>query len=331
MAQIKNINEYIVTFLQGMEGHDIADVIQEWEGQANQTEFSKLIKKVQPKTTKEKKVKDRNKPKRGKSSYLFFCDDERAKIKEEGVITETKEVTRELGARWKALNASNKKKDMDLVASYVKKAGEAKEKYEEEMKSYEPPSDEELVKTSGKKQKKVKDPNEPKRPKNAFLFFCDEFRASTKAEMDAAGEDAKGAAVTSRLGEKWRVMAESDDKKTKKKYESFVKLAADAKAEYEAAKAEYEVNKGDVPVSEDEVDVDKPKTKKGKASVKKSSSGKDVKKKRGVDAFMKVKRPEVKEANPNMKAQEITKELARMWKELSDEEKAEWKQVAESE
>jgi hypothetical protein len=45
--------------------------------------------------------------------------------------------------------------------------------------------------------------------------------------------------------------------------------------------------------------------------------------------FFTVKRPEVAEANPDMKAKEIMKLVGEMWSELSDEEKEEWKAKAE--
>jgi hypothetical protein len=41
----------------------------------------------------------------------------------------------------------------------------------------------------------------------------------------------------------------------------------------------------------------------------------------GYTYFCQITRESVKEDNPEMKATEVTKELARLWKELSDEDK----------
>ena len=46
--------------------------------------------------------------------------------------------------------------------------------------------------------------------------------------------------------------------------------------------------------------------------------------------FCQEHRAQVKEENPEMKATDVTKELANMWKSLDEEEKAEWKESAEA-
>ena len=72
-------------------------------------------------------------------------------------------------------------------------------------------------------------------------------------------------------------------------------------------------------------DEEKPEPKKGKgASEDKPQSSKKV---NGYTHFCSANRTSVKEDNPEMSATEITKELARQWKELDEDEQNEWKQA----
>ena len=57
-----------------------------------------------------------------------------------------------------------------------------------------------------------------------------------------------------------------------------------------------------------------------------SEAPKKSKKKSGWIMFCKTKREHLKEDHPDMNAAEITKELSKMWKNKSAEEKLEWKE-----
>ena len=52
-------------------------------------------------TGKIKAVKDPNAPKRARSNYIFFCINNREKIKESNPEMSAKEVIQELGNKWK--------------------------------------------------------------------------------------------------------------------------------------------------------------------------------------------------------------------------------------
>ncbi len=60
---------------------------------------------------------------------IFFCNEERAKIKEEQPDLKQTEIMGELGKRWKELSD-------DAKAPFNKLAEEDKARYEEEMKKY---------------------------------------------------------------------------------------------------------------------------------------------------------------------------------------------------
>lgn len=92
-----------------------------------------------------------------------------------------------------------------------------KARYEKEMKGWVPPKGD-----KGKKRKRVKDPNAPKRALSAFFWFCNDERPRVKEIMpeSSVGDIAK------ELGRRWNDIAPSD----KSKYEG---LAAKDKARYE--------------------------------------------------------------------------------------------------
>ena len=315
----QTMNEYVQVFL--LE-HGSEELLETWNEQENQEEFSKLNPKVS-KTKTTKKMKDPNKPKRGKSSYLFFCAENRSKVKAElGENAKATEVTSALGAKWNELKNSTKASDKKKVQKYEAEAQADKERYEAEMTDYEPPSEDELAEIKGTKKRKsaTKDPNKPKRGKSSYLFFCAENRSKVKAEL---GEDAKATEVTSALGAKWNELKKSTKASDKKKIQKYEAEAQSDKERYESEIAQYD------PPSDEEIMIAK-KTKKlpseKKTSEKKTSEKKTTTRKpTGYSLFCKEHREDVKEDYPDMSATEITKVLADMWKDLEEDEQAEWK------
>lgn len=91
-----------------------------------------------------------------------------------------------------------------------------KKRYEGEMANYKP------SKKDGRKKKRAKDPNAPKRPLSAFFWFCNDERPKAKAGM----KDATVGEVAKELGRRWNECTEDQ----KSKYEA---LAAKDKARYE--------------------------------------------------------------------------------------------------
>lgn len=91
---------------------------------------SKSVKSVAVK--KEKRVKDPEAPKRSKSSYLWFCSEERDKIKKEKPTLSAKEITAELGTKWQSLKSSSP----DLLKKYESLASDDKSRYASEKAVY---------------------------------------------------------------------------------------------------------------------------------------------------------------------------------------------------
>mmetsp|Transcript_14783 Transcript_14783/g.35250 ORF Transcript_14783/g.35250 Transcript_14783/m.35250 type:complete len:104 (-) Transcript_14783:261-572(-) len=81
---------------------------------------------------KEKKVKDKDAPKKGRSAYIFFTMDRREELVAEnpdlkGSVTEVSKI---LGAEWKKMTDKQKK-------PYEDQAKKDKERYEKEKEKYE--------------------------------------------------------------------------------------------------------------------------------------------------------------------------------------------------
>lgn len=102
-------------------------------------------------------------------------------------------------------------------------------------------------------KKKTKDPNAPKRPMTAYMWYATEHRE----EVRKAHPDAKFGDVGKLIGEQWRALSEKD----KKKYEE---RAGKDKERYEEEKSKYQ--KGEFK-KEDAADT-KPSKKAAKAAHK---------------------------------------------------------------
>ena len=86
---------------------------------------------------------------------------------------------------------------------------------------------------SGKKKtRKTKDPNAPKRGKNAYMLWLAENRSRITSALVEAGKDSKVSEVSKVAGEEWKAL--SDDEKM-----PYQKEAAEQKAAYQKAMEEY--------------------------------------------------------------------------------------------
>eukprot|EP00697_Spironema_sp_BW2_P005533 gnl/Spiro4/17739_TR9442_c0_g1_i1.p2 gnl/Spiro4/17739_TR9442_c0_g1~~gnl/Spiro4/17739_TR9442_c0_g1_i1.p2 ORF type:complete len:142 (-),score=64.40 gnl/Spiro4/17739_TR9442_c0_g1_i1:120-509(-) len=95
-----------------------------------QRKASKKTSKKEPAAKKQRVKKDPNAPKRPKSSYLFFCDDNRARVQAANPALKMTEISKKLGEEWGLLSAKAKE-------PFEKKNAEAKAKYEKEKAKYE--------------------------------------------------------------------------------------------------------------------------------------------------------------------------------------------------
>jgi len=168
-----------------------------------------------------KAAKDPNKPKQPLSGYMRFVQDIRDDLKKENPGASITDIARLAGEKWRECSEADKEK-------YQKAYKKDKAKYDIAMQSYVPPKGSD----AGKKRKKVKDPNAPKKPLTAYFAWMSENRERIKNENDGAsiGEVAKIA------GEEWREL----DASSKSKYEKAYKAAME---KYKVEMANYKPGK----------------------------------------------------------------------------------------
>jgi len=123
---IDSINNFVQAFLlNSKDSNNNIKLIDKWNSETNQKLFIKTIKK--------NSNKDPNKPKRGKSGYLFFCKFYRQKLKEENPNLSVKQIVSLLGNIWNNMKTDNP----DEVEMYEKLSLEDRERYKNEMKNYQ--------------------------------------------------------------------------------------------------------------------------------------------------------------------------------------------------
>ena len=320
------IAKFVAKFLSDNE----SDLVDKWNDQDNMEAFSALVEKSSKRSSD--KLKDPNAPKRGKSAYIFFCSKNRDKAKERlGEGAKATEVTSELGKMWTELKASTKKADKAALAGFEAEAAEDKARYDEEKKDYQPPSEEELASMAPtKKGRKTsdKDSNSPKGRKSAYIYFCSEMRPQVKAEL---GEEGKSM-IMSELGKRWKELKEDEDRADE--LAKYTKMSEDDKARFQEEKEQVPDEKASPKKSK--TDVKKPKAKKVETDDESTDDEKTIpmektspKKKTGYAYFCSYNREGVKSENPEMKGQAITRELARLWKDLTKDEQKEWSTSAQ--
>lgn len=246
--------EYVKDFLNQAadEEWDHDFMIEAWS--EKEKDIKSLVDSTMPKKTKkESSPKDPNKPKRGKSAYIFYCGETRSLVKEDLGDVKPQEVMRELGVRWKTLKESTKKSDIKKVEKYNEMAASDKVRAADEMDTYIPPSDEELaamVKPKrGRATKTARKTGKPVRGRSAYIFYTKTMREQVKED----NPDVDYKEVTKILSEMWKEVKEDEEE-----HEKYKAMAAIDKLRYEEEMETY------VPSDEDEEAEKKPRKKKKK-------------------------------------------------------------------
>lgn len=146
---------------------------------------------------------------------------------------------------------------------------------------------EDITQLLNKTIKKVKDTNTPKKPKSAYIFFCQSYRPTLlKSNPNLLSKN-----IMQEMGNVWKKLSQEE----KSKYQ---KQSDDDKKRYTTEMTTYSETS---PTKEE---------------------SKTTKKISNYIIFCKLMRNQVTKDNPDFKQQDITRELGRMWKELSDSEKS---------
>jgi len=161
---------------------------------------------------KTKKKKDPNAPKKAMTAYMAYQQAVRAQVKADNPEMKFGDLSRKVAADWKALTEKQKEK-------YTEISDKDKERYKKAMKHYVPPSssssDSDSDAKKPKKKKAKRDPNAPKKAKNAFLFYVE----ANRADVAASNPNAKQAELLKILGAKWKSLSDDEKKPYNKKVE----------------------------------------------------------------------------------------------------------------
>ena len=311
---MNSLNKHFEQFLLNIElSSDVRENISSaWMKKKNQAEIEVIINtKAEKEVSKAKRKAKKGGIKKGKSAYIFFSGEERAKIKkeiEDGTIDklDNQQIMGELAARWKLAQEGD-------ISKYEKLAAADKERYETEKQNTssesETFSDDDVKSTEVPKKKKSspkkKDSDAPKKNKSAYMFFCEEQRPIVKEE----NPDIKSKEIMSVLAERWNALKNGDDTEELQRY---FDLASKDKERYTGAKAE-EPAKTEPAKTEPAKTKTEPKKK--KVASKKTGPKKN---KTAFNFFCSEERENAKSENPDMSTQEIQKELATRWKVVKE-------------
>ena len=165
-------------------------------------------------------------------SLRLYLADNRERFQKEAGNKSGASVSRLAGKKWKAATEAVKQ-------PYKDKAAKLKEEYDAAMYKFKAdggvPGKRRADKAAanqdtegGKRAKKEKDQNKPKKPQNSYWFWLRENRADLTKEAGGGGV----AKVAKLAGEKWSALLESEKA-------LFQKKALAARTDYEKAMAEY--------------------------------------------------------------------------------------------
>lgn len=146
-------------------------------------------------TTVKRTKKASGAPKRSSSAFLFFLNDNRARIKAQNPEASFGEVAKIGSAEWKVVKPVVKSK-------YEKIAEQDKARYEREMSTYVPSPEDK------KEKRKKKDPNAPKKASSAYLFYVNAKMA--KARKDHP--DYTMPQIISHIAPGWKALSEKEKK-----------------------------------------------------------------------------------------------------------------------
>jgi len=199
LKQMKPMINKLTKFLKKqLEGKDnCEEFIGMWE--SNKLNIQKILLCNIP-VVEIEKTKDLNAPKKPKSSYLVFCNIERDKLKKEKPDIDFKEMSKELGKKWKCLSDVEKKQFNEV---YEKD----KERYNKECQVYIYPDNLDV---------KNKVNTGIKKPKSSYMFFCQEERiriVKTKPNV-------KQTEIMRECGKKWNELSSLDKKTYENMYQN---------------------------------------------------------------------------------------------------------------
>lgn len=175
-------------------------------------------------------LKDPNAPTRPKTALRFFTEQHREAFKKKHSDLSGKELTQAFNKHWH----HHKEKGTKAFKSCEKKAKADKERYQTELKSYQRPPDEELLKLPENQPKKPKARRSKKKPKvkgarSSYVLWSSAHREEIKGE----NPDLDAKELMKKIAEAWKEVPEEEKEEWKEK-------AREDKERYEREKEELE-------------------------------------------------------------------------------------------
>lgn len=194
---IENINQFVLDFLE----NNKTNMSEHWSSKKNQQSLIKTLKKNNI------KIKDPDKPKRGKSGFLFYCDTKRPIIKQENPELTVKEIVSKLGTEWQLLKTSNS----DEINKYEEMSSKDRNRYKQEMKNYIPI----LNRKTEYKKNSEKKPSKRRSKRNDEDIMYENFIKMKKPRVKKSHPEFDSNDIIEYIKSKWDNLA--DEKKTKYK------------------------------------------------------------------------------------------------------------------
>ena len=189
---------------------------------------------------KKSSIKDPNKPKQGRTAYIYFCIETRKQIKSDEKDLSSQEIMKELGKRWKKLKESSDPDDLEYIRRLNKMSSDDKLRYAKDMEQYKPPTIEEIEITNIKRKRTTSSNKKPKNARNAYIFFCAELRPKVKEKYKISDNQE----VLKNLSRLWAEFKADDE--LEDEYERFREMARKDKERYQKEIEIYNLNEEDL-------------------------------------------------------------------------------------
>lgn len=196
---IENINQFVIDFLE----NNKTNMSEHWSSKKNQQSLIKTLKKNNI------KIKDPDKPKRGKSGFLFYCDTKRPIIKQENPELTVKEIVSKLGTEWQLLKTSNS----DEINKYEEMSSKDRNRYKQEMKNYIPI----LNRKTEYKKNSEKKPSKRRSKRNDEDIMYENFTKMKKPRVKKSHPEFDSNDIIEYIKSKWDNLADEKKIKYKKK------------------------------------------------------------------------------------------------------------------
>jgi len=196
---IHNINEFVLDFLRtNINKTNTEDI---WLSKKNQQSLLKTLKKNNV------KIKDPDKPKRGKSAFLFYCEVNRKILKEKYPEMSVKEIVSKLGVDWQILKDTNSSEIENYEAMSIKD----RNRYKQQMRTYIPILNRKINNEEKKESDKKQSKRRSKRNKEEIMY--ENFLKSKKTRTKKSHPEFESKDLIEFLKNKWETM--KDEKKLK--------------------------------------------------------------------------------------------------------------------